>query len=106
MNKNLEMPIEQLEESTIKFDLANLRLEFDGLLARLKGNSDALIQLHELITEASQKCYEAMAELEPVTPSGKERRIPHVCIRYVVKISDNPAGRSDLCKDRRQVLQT
>lgn len=77
MNKNLEIPIEQLEESAVKFDLANLKLEIDGLLTRLKGNSEALIQLHELITEASQKCYQAMAELEPVTPSTKERRIPY-----------------------------
>ncbi len=77
MNKNLEIPIEQFEESVVKFDLGNLKLELDGMLERLRGNPQALIQLHELITEASQKCYQAMAELEPLTPNSKERRIPY-----------------------------
>jgi uncharacterized protein involved in exopolysaccharide biosynthesis len=77
MCENLEVPLEQVKESAVKFDLANLKLEIDGLLTRLKGNSEALHWLSEMLSEASQECSEAISELESRTPNHKEQRIPH-----------------------------
>jgi hypothetical protein len=77
MCENLGVPLEQVEESAVKFDLANLKLEIDGLLARLKSNSEALHRLSEILSVASQDCSEAISELEPRTPNHKEQRIPH-----------------------------
>lgn len=76
MSETPEIPIEQVKNSAIKFDLCNLKLELDGTLEKLKGEAEALSQLQELLSDTLEKCSIAMAELEPTTPSSKERRIP------------------------------
>lgn len=77
MSETPEIPIEQVKDSAIKFDLCNLKLELDGTLEKLKGDSQALSQLHQLLSDTLEKCSIAMAQSEPTTPSSKERRIPH-----------------------------
>ncbi len=77
MSEIPEISIEQVKDSAIKFDLCNLKLELDGTLEKLKGDQEALSQLHELLSDTVEKCSMAMGELEPTTPSSKERRIPH-----------------------------
>lgn len=76
MSEIPEIPIEQVKESAVKFDLANLKLELNRMLENLQGNSEALSQLHELLSDTLEKCSQAMAESEPLTPSSQERRIP------------------------------
>lgn len=65
-----------MKASAVKFDLGNLQLEIEGMLENLKGDSDALAQLHELLAEALEKCSQAMTESQPSTSKSKERRIP------------------------------
>ena len=77
MSEIPEIPVEQVKDSAIKFDLCNLRLELDGTLEKLKGDSEALNQLRELLSDTLEKCSMAMAELESRTLSSKQRRIPH-----------------------------
>ena len=77
MSEIPEIPVEQVKESAIKFDLCNLRLELNGTLEKLKREPEALSQLHELLSNTLEKCSLAMDELEARTPSTKERRIPH-----------------------------
>ena len=77
MSEIPEIPLEQVKESAIKFDLCNLRLELDGTLEKLKREPEALSQLYELLSQALEKCSMAMNELEARTSSTKERRIPH-----------------------------
>lgn len=76
MSETPNIPIEEVKESAVKFDLANLKLELDGLLENLKGDSQALSQLHGLLSDSLEKCSQGMAELESLTSSSQERRIP------------------------------
>ncbi|HEY9634680.1 MAG TPA: hypothetical protein V6D14_14860 [Coleofasciculaceae cyanobacterium] len=76
MSEIPEIPLEEIKDSAVKFDLANLRLEIGGMLKNLERNSDALDQLHELLLDAVEKCSQAIAELESSTPRSKDRRIP------------------------------
>ena len=76
MSETPEIPLEEVKESAIKFDLCNLQLELDGTLEKLKGDPEALSQLHELLSRSLEKCSMAMDELEPRTLSTKDRRIP------------------------------
>jgi hypothetical protein len=71
-----EIPIEEVKESAVKFDLCNLRLEIDGLLENFKRDSEALDELHQLLSDAVAKCSQAMGELESSSSSTKKRRIP------------------------------
>jgi hypothetical protein len=63
MSETPDVPIEQ-ESSAISFDLGGLELDIEGTLEKLKGNSEALSQLHNMLSDALEKCSEAMAELE------------------------------------------
>jgi hypothetical protein len=51
-----------------------LKLELDGTLQRLKGESQALSELQTLLSDALEKCSLARAELD--LAEGKQRRIP------------------------------
>ncbi len=77
MSQTPEIPLEQVKESAVKFDLGNLELELDGMLDKLKGDSEALSQLHKILSDALEKCAQAITELEPRHSSSKERRIPY-----------------------------
>jgi hypothetical protein len=70
-----KIPDEEVKSSAIKFDLYNLKLELDGMLEKLKGNSVALRQFHELLSDALENCSQAIAEID--TSKGTKRRIPH-----------------------------
>jgi hypothetical protein len=74
MSEIPNIPIEQVKDSTVKFELANLKLELDGTLQRLKGESQALSELQTLLSDALEKCSLARAELD--LAEGKQRRIP------------------------------
>ena len=74
MSETPEIPIEQVKNSAIQFDLCNLKLEINGTLERLKGDSDALLQLHQVLTETLEKCSQVIAENNRT--KGKDRRIP------------------------------
>jgi hypothetical protein len=75
MSQTPEIPIEQVKDSAVKFDLCNLRLELNGMLEKLKGDSDALGQLRELLSDTLEKCSQAITESNPT--KDKQRRIPH-----------------------------
>jgi hypothetical protein len=66
---------EEVKTSAIKFDLGNLKLELDGMLEKLKGDSEALGWFRELLCEALEECSQAMAEIN--TTKKEQRRIPH-----------------------------
>jgi hypothetical protein len=68
MSYTPDIPVEQ-ESSAIKFDLGGLRLDIEGTLEKLKGDSEALGQLHDILLDALEKCSQAKAELD--------RQIPH-----------------------------
>ena len=76
MSESPEILIEEVKDSAIKFDLGNLKLELDGTLEKLKGDSDALGQFQALLEDALDKCSQAIAEIGDL-PKSKERRIPH-----------------------------
>lgn len=70
-----EMPDEEIKVSAIKFDLGNLKLELDGMLEKLKGDSEALEEYRGLLSNALEKCFQAIAEID--NSKEKKRRIPH-----------------------------
>ncbi len=70
-----EIPDEEVKTSSIKFDLCNLKLELDGMLEKLKGDSEALGWFRELLSEALDKSSQAIADID--TPKREQRRIPH-----------------------------
>ncbi len=74
MSELPEIPIEQVKNSAIEFDLCNLKLEINGTLERLKGDSDALHQLHQLLAETLERCSQTIAENNYT--KSKDRRIP------------------------------
>jgi hypothetical protein len=57
------IPVEQ-ESSAISLDLGGQELDIEGTLEKFKGDSEALSQLHNMLSDALEKCSEAMAELE------------------------------------------
>lgn len=69
------MPDEEVKASAIKFDLCNLKLELNGMLEKLKGNSVALRQFHELLSDALENCSQALGEID--TSKETKRRIPY-----------------------------
>lgn len=77
MSEIPEIPIEELKESAADFELGNVKLELQGTLERLKGNSEALSQLHALLSDALEQCSQALSEQESAVSSNRERRIPH-----------------------------
>ncbi len=77
MSETPEISIDELKESTADFELGNLRLELQGTLERLKGDSDALSQLHALLSDTLEQCSHALSEHESAVSSSRERRIPH-----------------------------
>ncbi len=74
MSETPDIPVEQ-ESSAIKFDLGNLKLELEGTLERVKGDSEALNQFRGMLSDALEKSSQAVAELE--ANQTKRRRIPH-----------------------------
>jgi hypothetical protein len=76
MSEIPEISIEELKESAAEFELGNLQLELEGTLERLKGNSEALKQLHALLSDALENCSQAITEQESSVSSARERRIP------------------------------
>jgi hypothetical protein len=76
MSEIPEIPIEELKESAADFELGNVKLELQGTLERLKGNSEALSQLHALLSDALEQCSQALSEQESAVSSNRERRIP------------------------------
>lgn len=74
MSETPDIPVEQ-ESSAIRFDLGNLELDLEGTLERVKGDSEALSQFRDMLSDALEKCALAMAELEGNRTQG--RRIPH-----------------------------
>lgn len=77
MSEIPEIPIDELKESAADFELGNLRLELKGTLERLKENSDALRQLHALLSDTLEQCAQALSEQESAVSSSRDRRIPH-----------------------------
>lgn len=69
------IPDEEVKTSAIKFDLCNLKLELDGMLEKLEGDSEALGEFRALLSDALEKCSQAMAVID--TTKGEERRIPY-----------------------------
>jgi len=76
MSEIPEIPIEELKESAAEFEIGNLKLDLDGTLEKLKGNSEALSRLHALLSDALEKCSQAITEQESSLSSARERRIP------------------------------
>lgn len=74
MSETPNIPVEQ-ESSAIRFDLGGLKLDLEGTLEKLKGDSEALSQLHDMLSDGLKKCSIAMAELEEDGTQG--RRISH-----------------------------
>jgi len=54
------------------FDLGGLKLDIEGTLEKLKGDSEALSQLHNMLSDALEKCSKAMAELEGDGTQGRQ----------------------------------
>jgi hypothetical protein len=63
MSETPDIPVEQ-ESAAIEFDLGGLRLDLEGTLEKVKRDSEALAQLHDMLSDALEKCSKAMAELE------------------------------------------
>ena len=77
MSETPEIPIDELKESATDFELGNLKLELTGTLERLKGDSEALSQLHALLSDTLEQCAQALSEQESAVSSSRGRRIPH-----------------------------